>query len=76
MIRFPAVKEDIRFIQQTKTSTKSKKHTRATVQRRFLRLVFLNFLNIRKDYYKPQQYPLKPPTENDTVSFREPASFL
>ena len=29
--------------------------------------VLLNFLNIRKDYYKPQQFPLKPPTGNDTV---------
>ena len=42
-----------------KTSTTSKKHTRATVERSFLKLVFLDFLNIRKDYYKPQQYPLK-----------------
>ena len=66
----------MRFIQQTKASTRSKKHTRATVERSFLKLVFLNFLNIRKDYHKLQQYSLKPPTENDTVSFREPASFL
>ena len=35
----------------------------------------LNFLIISKDYYKPQQFTLKPPTENDIVSFREPASF-
>ena len=50
------------FIQQTKTSETSKKHIRATVERSFFKLVFLNFLNIRKDCYKPQQYPLKPPT--------------
>ena len=31
---------------------------------------------MRKDYYKSQQFPLKPPTENDAVSFRELASFL
>ena len=37
-------------------------------------MVFLNFLNIRKDYYKPQQFVQKPPTENDTVSFRDPAT--
>ena len=66
----------MRFIQQTNISTASKKHTRATVERSFFNLVFLNFLNIRKDYYKLQQFPLKPPTENDTVSFRVPASFL
>ena len=39
-------------------------------------MIFLNFLNIRKDYNKPQQYPLKPPTENVPVSFRENVSFL
>ena len=39
-----------------------KKHKRATVERNLLKLVFLNFLNIRKDYYEPQQYPWKPPT--------------
>ena len=50
----------------------SKTQTRATVEIK----IFLNFLNIRKDYYKPQQFALKPPTENDTVSFREPALFL
>ena len=43
------------------------------VERSFFNLVFLNFLNITKDYYKPQQFPLKLPTENDKVSFREPA---
>ena len=59
-----------------KASTTSKKQTRASVERSFFNLVFLNFLNIRKDYYKPQQFPLKPPTDNGTVSFREPASFL
>ena len=53
----------------------SKKHTRPTVERSFLKLVFLNLLNITKDYYNPQKYPLKPPTENDTVSYRESASF-
>ena len=46
----------------------SKKHTRATTERSLLKLVFLDFLYIRKDYYKPQQYPLKPPTENDTLA--------
>ena len=56
-----------------KTSTTRKKHKRATVAKSFFNLVFLSFLNIRKDYYKPQQFPLKPPTENDTVSFRGPA---
>ena len=55
---------------------KNKKSTRATVESSFFKLVFLNFLIIRKDYYKPQQFPLKPATENDTVNFREPASFL
>ena len=59
-----------------KASMTSKKHTRATAERSLIKLVFLDFLYIRKDYYKPQQYPLKPPTENDTVSFREPVSFL
>ena len=59
-------------IEKTKTSTTSKKHTRATTERSFLKLVFLNFLTIRKNYYKPQQYCLRPPTEIDTVSFREP----
>ena len=54
----------------------SKEYERATVEKIVLKLVFLSFLNIRKRYYKPQQYLLKPPTENDTVSFREPASFL
>ena len=54
----------------------SKKHTTATVERSFLKQVFLNFMNIRKDYFKPHQYPLKPPTQINTVSFREPASFL
>ena len=44
------------------TSTSSKKQTRATVERSFLEFVFLNFLNMRKDYYKPQRYHLKPPT--------------
>ena len=56
-----------------KTSTTRKKHKRATVANGFFNLAFLSFLNIRKDYYKPQQFPLKPPTENDTVSFRGPA---
>ena len=42
----------------------------------FFKLVFLHFLNISKNYYKPQHYFLKPPAENDTVIFREPASFL
>ena len=46
------------------------------IERIFFNLVFLNFLDIRKVYYKPQQFSLKPPTKNDTVSFREPASFL
>ena len=59
-----------------KTSTTSKKHTRATVERSFLNVVLLNFLNIRNDYCKRQQFPLKLPTENDTVSFSESASFL
>ena len=59
-----------------KTSTKNKKHKRATVEKSFLKLVILNFLIIRKDYDKPQQYPLKHPTGNDTVSFGESASFL
>ena len=59
-----------------KTSTTSNKQTTATLEMSFFNLVFLNFLNVRKDYYKPQQFALMPPTENDTVSFREPASFL
>ena len=46
------------------------------VERSFFNLVFLNFLNIRKDYNKPQQFPSKPSTKNDTANFREPASFL
>ena len=54
----------------------SKKQTGGTVGNSFLNLVFLNFLNVRKDYYKPQQFDLKSPAENDTVSFSEPASFL
>ena len=58
-----------------KTSTTSKKHTRATVERSFFNLVLLNLLNIRKDYYKPQEFPLKH-IKNDTVNFRSPASFL
>ena len=33
------------------TSMTSKKHTRATVERNFLKLIFLNFLNTRKDYH-------------------------
>ena len=53
-----------------------KKHTSATVERSVLKLVFLNFLSSRKDCYKPQQYRLKPPTENDTISFRESVSFI
>ena len=53
-----------------------KKHTSATVERSVLKLVFLNFLNSRKDNYKPQQYRLKPPTENDTTGFRESVSFI
>ena len=32
----------------------SEKHTKATVKRSFMKLVFLNFLDIRKDYYEPQ----------------------
>ena len=62
----------MRFIQQTKLSTTSKKYVRATVERIFFNLVFLHLLNIflhllniRKDYCKPQQFSLKPPTEND-----------
>ena len=47
------------------------KYTRATFERSLFNLVFLNFLNIRKHFYKPQQFSLKRPTENDTVSFRE-----
>ena len=43
-----------------KISTTSKNHTKATVENSFLKLAFLNFLNIRKDNFKPQQYPLKP----------------
>ena len=67
---------DIKFIQQTKTSATSKKRTSATVEKSFFNLVSLNRLNIRKEYYKPQQFALNPPTENDTVSFRKTASFL
>ena len=59
-----------------KIRTTSKKHTRATVEGEFFNLIFLSSLNIRKDYHKLQQFPLKPPTENDAVNFREPASFL
>ena len=59
-----------------KTSTTIKKHTWATVEMSFFNLVFSNFLNARKDYYKPEESSLKPPTENNTVSFREHASFL
>ena len=66
----------MRFIQQTKSSTTSEKHTRTTVERSFFNFVFLNFLNIRKEYYKLQQFALEPPTQNDTVSFRELVSFL
>ena len=55
-----------------KTSTTGKKHTRATVENNFFKILFLNFLNIRKDYCKPQLSPLKGTTENITVSFREP----
>ena len=54
----------------------SKKHIRATCLKEFFNVIFSNFLNIRKDYYKPQQFCLKPTTENDTVSCTEPASFL
>ena len=43
-----------------------KKQRRVTVERIFYFLVFLNNLNIRKGYYKPQQFALKPSTENDT----------
>ena len=42
------------------------------VERSFFNLVYLNFLNIR--FSSATSY--MPPTENDTVSFREPASFL
>ena len=35
------------------------KYTRATFERSLFNLVFLNFLNIRKDFYKPQQFALK-----------------
>ena len=56
-----------------KTSTTSQKQTSATFEKSFFKLVFLNFLSIRKDYYKIKQFSLKPPTENDTDSFREPA---
>ena len=64
------------FIQQTKTSTTGKMQARETDERSFFDLVFLKFWNIRKDYYIPQQFALKSPTENDTVSFREHASYL
>ena len=39
-----------------------KKHTKSYFQMYFLKIVFLNFLNIRKYYYKPQQYLVKPCT--------------
>ena len=55
-----------------KTSTTGKKHTRATVENNFFKILFLTFLNIRKDYCKPQLSPLRGTTENITVSFREP----
>ena len=68
--------QNTRFIQQTKTSRTSKKQTRKTVERRFLNLIFLNFLNVRKDYQIPQQFALKPPAENDTVRLKNPPPFL
>ena len=46
-----------------------KKQRRVTVERSFQNLVFLNNLNIRKDYYEPQQFALKPSSENDTSYF-------
>ena len=58
----------MRFIQQTKLNMTCKKDARATVEIIFFNSVFLHLLNIRKDYCKPQQFPLKPPTENDTVN--------
>ena len=63
LLKFPAAIQHVRFIQHTKTSTASKKLTRATIERSFIKFVFSDFLNIRKNYYKPQQYPLKPHTE-------------
>ena len=39
----------MRFIQQTKTGMTDKKHKRGTVERNLFKIVFLNFLNIRKD---------------------------
>ena len=54
----------------------NKKHIQAMIERIFFSLVVLNFLDIRKVCRKPQQVSLKPPTKNDTVSFREPASCL
>ena len=54
----------------------NKKLTSAMIERSFFNLVFLNSLNIGKHYYKPQQFCLKPTTENDTVSCTDPASFL
>ena len=61
-MKFVAILQDIRFIQQANASMTNMKHSRATVAKSFLKSVFLNFLSIRKDYYKPQHYPLKPPT--------------
>ena len=52
----------------------SKKHKRATVERNFFNIIF-KFLKQQKRFLLPQQFPLKPPTENDTVSFRESTSF-
>ena len=63
LLKFPAAIQDVRFIQHTKTSTASKKLTRATIERSFIKFVFSDFLNIRKNYYKSQQYPLNPHTE-------------
>ena len=59
---------NIRFIQETKASTTNKKQTRGTVERSFFNLLFSKSLNIRKYYYKPQQFALlKLSTVNDTV---------
>ena len=44
----------MKFIQQTKTRTTGKKHKRATAQKEFFKQLFLNFMNITKDYFKPQ----------------------
>ena len=68
--------QNTRFIQQTKTSRASKKQTRKTVERRFFNVIFLNFLNVRKDYQIPQQFALKAPAENDTVRLKNPPPFL